>query len=324
MSSNFPNGFASGVTIRGVPLTQTHPGEVFWVNNSSVLAKGGAGASDGNDGTYRRPFSTVDYAIGKCTASRGDIIFIMPGHNEGSATADAELFDLDVAGVAVVGLGTGTLKPTFDLDVASASIAADSANNIISNIRVRASVTAVVAGIDLTATADNLVLDKIDFVEETGLGGVDEFIDCIQTFTTDAGNDGLVVNECTYVSSSTTNNSFIELRSAMHDIAMTNCRIQMGAATGESIIGVNTATDVITGLYVVNNRIVRLQTQDPLWFEGTGNTCTGMFADNYFAHADIAAAVPIPTCSAIGQMNNLYSEAVDVSGFVLPVIGNDA
>ena len=68
MSSNFPNGFANGVTIRGVPLTITNPGEVFWVNGSGVLAKGGVGGSNGNDGSYQRPFATIDYAVGKCTA----------------------------------------------------------------------------------------------------------------------------------------------------------------------------------------------------------------------------------------------------------------
>jgi hypothetical protein len=38
MASNFPNGFLDGVTIRGMPIVQLHPGKVWWVNNSSVLA----------------------------------------------------------------------------------------------------------------------------------------------------------------------------------------------------------------------------------------------------------------------------------------------
>lgn len=325
MSNLTNNVFASGISIRDVPLTQTNPGEVFWVNNSGVsLANNKIAADEKNAGTFKAPFLTVDYAIGKCTASRGDIIFVMPGHNEGSATASAEVFDLDVAGVAIIGLGQGSLRPTFDLDEATVSIACDSANNIISNIIVRASVTVTAVGIDLTATCNNLTLDKISFQEEAGLGGADEFVDVIQTFTTDAGNDGLVVNECDYLSSSIQNESFISLRSAMHGMTMTNNRIQMGKLDAMSVIGVVTAADIITGLFVVNNKIVRLQTQDPLFFEGTSNSCTGMFADNYFAHADIATAIPIPTGSAIGQHNNLYSEAVDVSGFVLPVIGSDA
>lgn len=322
-NSNFDSGFSGGVTIRGIPLIQTHPGAVFWVNNSSVFLDNTNGPSNGNRGTFRAPFSTVQKGIDSCLANRGDIVFVMPGHNEGSAAANAEIFDLNVAGVAVIGLGAGSLRPTFDLDVASASIACDSANNLISNIIVRASVTVVVAGIDLTATCDNLILDKIEFQEEAGLGGVDEFIDCIQTFTTDNGNDGLIINECVYVSSSTDNNSFLELRSDAFNISMTNNRIQMGVAS-ESIIGCNTATDTITAFFVANNKIVRLNTVSPLFFEGTADDCTGMFFDNKFAHADDQTAIPIPVGTAIMQHNNLYSEAIDRSGFVLPVIGDDS
>ena len=49
----------------------------------------GVAGSNGNPGTYVRPFSTVDYATGRCTASRGDIIMVMPGHAESIASASA-------------------------------------------------------------------------------------------------------------------------------------------------------------------------------------------------------------------------------------------
>ena len=96
--SNYPNGF-NQVTIRGLPLTQLHPGNVFWVNGSSVLPDKGIAGSNNNDGTYLRPFATIDYAIGRCTGSRGDIIAVMPGHTEDIAAAGG--ITLDVAGVAV-------------------------------------------------------------------------------------------------------------------------------------------------------------------------------------------------------------------------------
>ena len=102
MASNYPNGFSGGVTIRGVPLHQAHPGEVFYVNNSSVLAKGGVGGSNGNDGSYRRPFSTIDYAIGKCSAGRGDVIYVMPGHAE--TVISATTIAAGVAVPAVMGI----------------------------------------------------------------------------------------------------------------------------------------------------------------------------------------------------------------------------
>jgi signal peptidase I len=102
MSSNFPNGFVHGINIRGLPILQLHPGEVFWVNTSSV----GPTGSNGNDGTYKYPFSTYDYAIGRCVANRGDIIVIRPGHAENITAASG--VTNDVAGVATIGLGTGS------------------------------------------------------------------------------------------------------------------------------------------------------------------------------------------------------------------------
>ena len=75
--SNFPGGFMNGLTVRETPIEIPHPGKVFWVNNSSVLAEFGLTGSNGNAGTYRHPFSTIDYAIGRCTAGRGDVIYVM-------------------------------------------------------------------------------------------------------------------------------------------------------------------------------------------------------------------------------------------------------
>src|SRR3990167_7067382 len=103
--SNFPRGFAVGVTIRGVPLIQTNPGQVYWVYNGTALLPGQIGGSDGNKGTFDQPFSTLDYAVSRCVADRGDIIFVKPGHAETIATATA--LAIDVAGVAVIGLGRG-------------------------------------------------------------------------------------------------------------------------------------------------------------------------------------------------------------------------
>jgi len=180
--SNFPNGFAAGVTIRGVPLIQTHPGEVFWVNNSSsALAKGAVGGSNGNDGSYRRPFGTVDYAVGKCTANRGDIIFVMPGHAETIAAAG---IDADVAGIAIVGLGRGSNKPTLTFSATSSDVDIDAANVLFSGFRCVSSVDSLVHFIDVNE--DNATIDNCEFVT----GSATEALCFINLATT---KDGLTV-----------------------------------------------------------------------------------------------------------------------------------
>lgn len=147
--SNYPNGFTSGLTVRGVPLTVAHPGQVFFVNGSSVLAPEGISGSDGNPGTYQKPFATIDFAIGQCTASRGDIIFVMPGHAETVSTAAG--IALDVAGVAIVGLGVGSLRPTLNFTATAATLTMSAANCSLKNILITGGIDAVVSPIVVSA-----------------------------------------------------------------------------------------------------------------------------------------------------------------------------
>jgi len=179
--SNFPNGFRNGVVIRGVPLSVTNPGKVFWVNGSSVLAPGAVGGSNGNDGTYQRPFATIDYAIGKCTASRGDIIMVMPGHSEDISGAGS--ITLDVAGVAVIGLGTGSLRPDLNYSDTAGTVEVDAADVTLYNITLTADVSAVVVGINVDAagcTIDScefgLNASGDDFITGIDVDAVDGFV----------------------------------------------------------------------------------------------------------------------------------------------------
>ncbi len=172
--SNYPHGFAQGISIRGLPLQVAHPGKVFWVNNSTILPANGIGGSDGNDGSYQRPFLTLDYAIGRCTASRGDIIMLMPGHVEAvTATSIA----MDVAGVAIIGLGEGDLRPLFNFGVTTSNIIVSAANCSMSNIVLKATVDSVVAGLTLSSGGDGLTLD----IETRDTSSSVEFISALVT-----------------------------------------------------------------------------------------------------------------------------------------------
>ncbi len=81
-------------------------GNIFWVNSATGVD--GAGYGQNPDA----PFATLDYAVGKCTANKGDIICLMPGHDETYSTTGTKV-TMDVAGVRVIGLGQGADRPTF-------------------------------------------------------------------------------------------------------------------------------------------------------------------------------------------------------------------
>lgn len=130
--TNFPGGFMAGLSVRGMPLLQSQPGNVYWLGNSPSIERGSIAGSNNNPGTFQKPFATLDFAISSCQQSNGDIIMVKPGHVENISSATATLFD--VAGVAIVGLGSGTSRPTFIFDTATtANIPLRASNMSIQN-----------------------------------------------------------------------------------------------------------------------------------------------------------------------------------------------
>lgn len=133
--------------------TVAHPGDVWWVH--ATTGTDGAGYGYNPD----QPVATLDYAIGKCTANKGDTIYLMPGHAEniGSATACA----IDVAGVRIVGLGQGSLRPTLTITTATtATIAISAANVWIENVLVVGNFLNIASA--FTVTAGGLTVKNVE------------------------------------------------------------------------------------------------------------------------------------------------------------------
>lgn len=187
-TSNFPLGFQNGITLRGVPVDIPVPGQVFWVDSTSTVVKGGVGSSDGNTGTYQKPFATLDFAIGRCTANRGDVIYLKPGHTETIGAAAA--VDLDVAGVTVIGLGTGTLQPRLDFTATGGTVEVNADNISIVNVNFHANVPAVVIGLSVLTLATDLLVKGCTFDVETTT--TDEFVIAINV---GVGCDRIIIED---------------------------------------------------------------------------------------------------------------------------------
>jgi hypothetical protein len=147
-NTNYPNGFASGITIRNMPLLSAYPGKVVWVHSGT--------GSNGNRGTFDKPFASIDYAVGTCTANKGDIIMVKAGHTE-TVTAAAGL-DLDVAGIAIIGLGTGSNRPTINFTtVVGADMDVDAANITVMNLLFTGGIDALTGPIDVNAADFSMI-----------------------------------------------------------------------------------------------------------------------------------------------------------------------
>jgi len=144
-------------------------GRRFWVHSGT----GTDGA--GHGGSPDAPFASIDYAIGKCTADKGDIIYVMPGHAE--SYGDGEGFTADIAAVRIIGIGWGAARPTLTFAHAAASCAVSAASVAIENIRFVAGITAVAAGVALAATATDFEMRGCEFYWGGTTG--DDFVLCV-------------------------------------------------------------------------------------------------------------------------------------------------
>lgn len=136
---------------------------------SSVLGSD-TGSFDGL--SSGQPLATVKEALTKTTASRGDRIFLMPGHVESIGSTPLAW---NVVGVSIIGLGSGASRPRFDYDNAASSIDISANDVLVSNITLRPSVTDVLVGVDVVAAVLNTVLHGIEALPGEDGAGVDDF-----------------------------------------------------------------------------------------------------------------------------------------------------
>lgn len=144
------------------------PGDVYFVDSTHTNTRDHAS----QPGSRNYPFATMDYADTRCAANKGDIVFVMPGHNED--LSDAQI-SLATAGVKWYGQGYGTYRPRIDFNHANASIDI-AANNIqLHNIVLFPSVTDVLIGIDINAAVTDTLLNGIEAIPGEDGAGVDDF-----------------------------------------------------------------------------------------------------------------------------------------------------
>jgi hypothetical protein len=285
-----------------------HPGSIFFVGSTVTGAADSVGAGRNPD----NPFATIDYAIGQCTASQGDVIYVLPGHNE--SLADAQIA-VDVAGITIIGLGTGGLVPRIDFDHANASIDISASNCRLKNLRLLPSVTAVSIGIDVNAAATDTVLEDIEVLPGEDGAGVDEFVLAIDikagcTRTTIRRFKNRVHASVAHA------NAGISLTGASDDISIEDCDIViLGAAGVAPIKGITTLS--------TNVRIKRciLVADDEPGIELLTGT-TGVLAENLiFSNlATIAAAIVADGCA---KFSNQYVEVGNESGATIGTASAD-
>lgn len=317
--TNYPHGFAQGISLRGVPLIQTHPGKAFWLGNGSALLEDSPGGSDGNPGTFQRPFATLDYAVGQCLANRGDIIFAKPGHAENAASATA--LALDKAGVAVVGLGIGSLRPTFTLTTAAtATIGVSAANVSMQNVRISANFADIVSPFTLT-TAKYFSLENVE-IRATAVGM--NFLRVIDTNATTDDAQGLYVRNCRWLEPDAATLAFALVDGSNSEWDISDNFIVNGAATVDVAAMFTIATTkILTRLRCVRNNVQitgNAASVAGLWLTTDQTTNTGIVAYNNLKHIDATTEIWQTSNAGFGLFENRATAVGTAQGYLLPAV----
>lgn len=312
--SNFPNGFANGVSIRGMPILNAYPGAVYWVDSVN--------GSNGNPGTQTQPMATIAGALVLCDANKGDIIVVKPKHAE-TITTTTNLA-LSKANVAILGMGTGSARPTLTFSTnATANIPVTAANVTMQNILFVANKADVASVFTVTGTAlaPDFALVNCEFRDTSSILN---FISVVTGNATATNLDGLTVVGCRFSSLGTT--------------AATTA-IKLGVAADRMLISDNfgcwavlnnTACMLAAGAFnctnfeFARNRLERPNTTSTTGtaISTSGTAWTGHAYDNYIYQVDPTAGIWISTGTggAFGFSNNFspITGAVDKSGLVNP------
>lgn len=158
------------------------------------------------------PFSTLAYAITQATASKGDVIVLMPGHAE-TTTAIA----MSKAGVKVIGLGYGRNRPTLTATTATSDLINVTAANVeLENFRLVGAASGCTALLDCTAA--DLVCRNMSFEQAaTPLSGV-----------TISGSR-FIFDTCTWMGTSNGPDRCISIEAHLTDWQILNCKALFGA-----------------------------------------------------------------------------------------------
>lgn len=313
-----PTNYPNGVSSFGMPVFPGLPastGSVFFVCNAT-----GANGSNGNAGTSPlQPLATVDYAFGLCTPNKGDLIVVMPGHAE---TVTATSIAHDVAGVRVVGLGIGNLRPTFTFGAAAATITVSGANGGWYNCRFIANFADVASAFTLAA-AKGTEISVNEFVDTSAILN---FLCHVTTGATDNDADGLTFNDNKVYGLATTDGAVLSILAATLRITAKRNTVDK-AATNNAGHFITLSSKIVGGIELTDNLLTVVGSAGAtvgIFGTGSGSTSSGIIARNLAFSLDTTTALFFTAGTGIRFLENYLSGAVDKSGTLFPAADDPA
>lgn len=278
-------------------------GNVFYVQSTT-------GSDTANSGvTPSEALATIEAAINKCTANNSDVVVVLPGHTEAVTSTS---LNLDVAGVTIIGLGNGSIKPILTFGATNSRINVTAANCTLQNLRFTAGIGDVVTAVlHATAAQNTRYLDIEFFATST--------FNFINGYTLGAANisDGCRWKR-NYLRTADAGQLALVITAAAHNDLKFYDNYVVHAATAAGLLTAGAAE--LLGLDVRRNFVQTGQTDGAVGVLviTTGTASSGSIVDNHMKTADAAANVAIPIASKVYAAKN-YIAGADEVGTVVAV-----
>lgn len=323
--SNYPNGFPAGIAIRGVPILQTHPGKVFFVDNSTPgNGDNYVNGSNGNRGTFKDPFSTIQYAVTQCRANKGDIIVVKAGHTE-TISAAAGLV-LSTAGVAIVGLGVGSNRPTITLGTANTASITVTANNVtVQNILFKANFLNIATCFSIAnaQVATDFTVDSCEFRDNSVILN---FVSIVIVGTTANIADGLTLTNNKVLAAILTtvpaNQTFLVTASIIDRLNVSRNTVIYPKLLNDTACLIAAGALDLTNAIIDGNYVFRPDTSTTggHMISSSSTACSGFVSNNLDAHLDNSAGLMIATGTKFAFFRNfsMITGAADKSALENP------
>lgn len=300
MASGIPlfAGYQPGGLVTVVDQSFT-TGDIFFVDSATGTNGAGYGKSP------KAPFATIDYAVGQCTASNGDVVYVMPYHAETVSAAGG--LDLDTAGITIIGIGQGAAQPTVTLDTATtADVDVDAAGITVRNIHFKANFADIVAAIDVNAA--DFTLDGCRFTEAaTNMNALIWVQDASGTTS-----NRITIKNCYAIAKDAANTHFVNFAGTGDGHVVVGNRLQ--GDWGTMAVG---GAGVITNCLIEGNLIFNAASTSDACIN-LAATATGMVYNNHCAGAAAQANGVTATACLISQ--NYYGVvSEDLSAILDPI-----
>ncbi len=274
-------------------------GSIFWVDSGTGTDAVGYGRNPD------APLATIDYAIGQCTASKGDIIYVMPFHAENKTVTP---ITVDVKGISIIGLGHGVSRPVITNGTAMDTMTITANNVTIKNLEFAA------PGID-AVTADINIDGDYAAVQDCVFHGSTAALNKVAFITLTATAADVLIDHCQFHNLTVEMPGGIVFEGACDRVEVKNCYFTDAIGfTGGCINDGATATN----LYIHDNIFANAKANTVV--AEFGNNSTGVCAYNCINGRNTTIAANWTLSTGMAYFENYVVEEVSKSGLLLPAV----